>query len=275
MLFVPVGGLANRMRATASAVALAERCGTPLRVVWFQDWALHAPFGALFQPWPEGKVQIVEAGWTDLLLYDRPRRRNFWLPALWQRLHFHTCLYEGAMGALRASQYPFEECLRHGSLYAAACIAFTPYPVGQMQRLFRPLPALETRIARRVESFAPYTIGVHVRRTDNMESVRQSPMSLFFQAIDEELALHEEMAICLTTDDQEVKRQMRQRYGCRVLCVEEEARRGNVEGIQDAVVDLYTLSRTDRIIGSFHSSFSELAAELGNIPLQIMRQSHP
>lgn len=42
--FVPVGGLANRMRAVASAVTLAAKSDSDLSIVWFQDWALNAPF---------------------------------------------------------------------------------------------------------------------------------------------------------------------------------------------------------------------------------------
>ena len=48
--FVPVGGLANRMRAVASAVMLAGKTKSELSIIWFQDWALNAPFYQLFKP---------------------------------------------------------------------------------------------------------------------------------------------------------------------------------------------------------------------------------
>ena len=50
LTFVPAGGLANRMRATAAAYTLASRVGSPMSAVWFCDWALNAPFHALFEP---------------------------------------------------------------------------------------------------------------------------------------------------------------------------------------------------------------------------------
>lgn len=50
MTFIPVGGLANRMRAVSSAVTLAQKTNTIIDIVWFQDWALHAPFKTLFCP---------------------------------------------------------------------------------------------------------------------------------------------------------------------------------------------------------------------------------
>ena len=48
--FVPVGGLANRMRAVASAVMLAGKTKSELSIIWFRDWALNAPFYQLFKP---------------------------------------------------------------------------------------------------------------------------------------------------------------------------------------------------------------------------------
>ena len=44
IILVPVGGLANRMRAVASAVTLTYRVRRKLEVLWFRDWGLNAPF---------------------------------------------------------------------------------------------------------------------------------------------------------------------------------------------------------------------------------------
>ena len=43
-LHVPSGGLANRMRAIASAYTLTQAVGSRLETVWFQDWALTCTF---------------------------------------------------------------------------------------------------------------------------------------------------------------------------------------------------------------------------------------
>lgn len=50
------------------------------------------------------------------------------------------------------------------------------------------------------------------------------------------------------------------------------AARQDENGIADAVVDLFILSRTQRLYGSYWSSFSEVAAQIGNIPLEIVRK---
>lgn len=42
---------------------------------------------------------------------------------------------------------------------------------------------------------------------------------------------------------------------------------GNKEGI----TDMYTLARTQKIYGSFQSSFSDMAAQIGGVPLEILK----
>lgn len=48
--------------------------------------------------------------------------------------------------------------------------------------------------------------------------------------------------------------------------------RSTPEGIQDALIELYTLSRTQKILGSHYSSYSETAAEIGKIPYEKMNK---
>lgn len=64
LLFVPSGGLANRMRAMASAWQMAQHTGVKVETVWFCDWALNAPFHAIFAPieHKEMTVRKVEPG---------------------------------------------------------------------------------------------------------------------------------------------------------------------------------------------------------------------
>ena len=40
---------------------------------------------------------------------------------------------------------------------------------------------------------------------------------------------------------------------------------------QEGVADMYTLARTQKIYGSFQSSFSNIAAQLGRVPLEILK----
>lgn len=75
--FVPVGGLANRMRAVASAVMLAGKTKSELSIIWFRDWALNAPFYQLFKPVDREVACLRDASRLDYALLDRPRSKNF------------------------------------------------------------------------------------------------------------------------------------------------------------------------------------------------------
>lgn len=47
--------------------------------------------------------------------------------------------------------------------------------------------------------------------------------------------------------------------------------RNSVAGMVDGAIDLYCLAATRRIIGSYWNSYSEIAAELGGIDLEIVK----
>lgn len=270
-VFVPVGGLANRMRAVASALTLARKTDRELRVVWFQDWALNAPFRSLFNHPRQPYFSIRDASFMDGV-YDRPRRRNLYLPRLFQRMRFNGCLYEKSITPLCKQHFDFEAWARQGDVYMASYTAFQPYSYELLRQLFVPQPEIQRLIDHRCARFAEgRTIGVHIRRTDNTASIRQSPIELFFAAIDRELAQHPDLLIYLATDSESVKQELNARYGERLICAEEEADRNSTAGIQGGVVDMYTLARTHKIYGSFQSSFSELAAQLGDVPLEIVK----
>ncbi len=269
---VPVGGLGNRMKAIASAVDLVEKSGNKLRVVWFRDWGLNAPFNQLFEPINHPLFRLKEASLSDLVLLDRPRKRNFHIPRLYQKMVFHSCLYEQEIEPLYLQGFDFEKWARENArAYLAAYVAFAPYPSSLIAHLFTPVEEIRQEIELRCQRFSQRMVGVHVRRTDNVESIRQSPIELFYKKLDEEIAADNRTGIYLATDSQEVKQEMRSRYGERVVAVDAPAERGSLEGIRDGIADMYTLARTEKIYGSFHSTFSTMAAQLGNIPLEVLK----
>jgi hypothetical protein len=270
---VPVGGLANRLRVVMSGIVLAQATDARLRIVWFQDHALHAPFGGLFEPIAVPHVVLREArGWGDLLL-DRPRRKNLCLPRLYQMVAFRSCLYERTVGNLQKGYFDFHAWVeKNKRVYLASFVDFMPFTSEEFNRVLVPCEALAERVNERVAHFAPHTIGVHVRRTDNAVSISKSPIELFFRQLDEAIAEDGSVAIYLATDSEEVKREMRRRYGSRVLTADNRADRSSLAGIQEGLVDLYTLARTHRILGSFGSSFSEMAAFIGQTPLKLLKR---
>lgn len=128
----------------------------------------------------------------------------------------------------------------------ASYTAFQLYDYAWISRLFVPVDEIMEEVENRCRNFSDAMIGVHIRRTDNLASIRQSPIELFYQKLDEKIKEDGKVAIYLATDSEEVKREMKERYGDRIFCSGKKADRGSLEGIREGITDMYTLARTQK-----------------------------
>ena len=270
LVLVPSGGLANRMRAVASAYHLCAATESRLQVVWFRDWALNAAFRDIFEPIDGSLLSLREARWWDFAVNDRPRRRNLWLPYAAQRMLYGRRLYEHHIGEIRDRGFDFGEWQRGHRCYMSCCQVFGDFPGSIYKRLFRPVGSVAGRVAENTDRFSAHTIGMHIRRTDNQRSIDRSPTRLFIEAGRKELEQHTDLKIFLATDSEDVKAELRREFGSIVMTPEAEACRDSVDGIRGGLTDMYTLACTDRIYGSACSSFSEMAAAIGGKELKVL-----
>lgn len=268
LVFIPSGGLANRMRAVASAYHLCQEVGSRLRVVWFQDWALSAPFHSIFEQ--TGLVDIREARCLDLLLYDRARRKNLYIPALPQRLLFERRIKEQMVTPLKNQGFDFSAWARGHRCYMSCYQVFGSFPDTLYDQLFHPVSEITSQVHDYRSRFSPHTIGLHIRRSDNAESIAKSPTALFVDKVREEIESHDDTCVYLATDSESVKQEMLRLFGQRVITPCQAARRDSIDGIRGAVTDLWTLASTQKIYGSAGSSFSPMAASIGGVQLEII-----
>ncbi|MGI6224534.1 MAG: hypothetical protein ACOYJG_13190 [Prevotella sp.] len=134
---------------------------------------------------------------------------------------------------------------------------------------FHPIEALRKRISERLKACGPDVVGVHIRRTDNMRSVKESPTEAFIELMRKE---PETTKFYLATDDESEKSRLKAEFPGRIITQSEKAERGSVNGMQDALVEMYTLAGCRKIYGSCNSTFSETAAIVGKIPLVVVRR---
>ena len=276
---VPVGGLANRMRCMASAYEFARCNALPLRFVWFKDSGMNCRFDRLFRPFDLslGNVSLKEAGLADLLRYDRPRRRNLYLPRLSQKLHFSRCIYEeevarmvGAPG--RSAFAAHSPLAANKEIYIAAYSVLCDYPDEWLRLLFRPQEAVCRKAHRVVAQFAPCTIGIHIRRTDNTQSAALSPTLLFEEQMERRIAEQPDVCFYVASDSPEEKERLAARFPGHVLVHSFSARRDSPQGIEDACAEMWVLAHTREIWGSYWSSYSEIAARWGGIPCTLLKK---
>lgn len=108
------------------------------------------------------------------------------------------------------------------------------------------------------------TIGVHIRRTDNTASIRSSPLDYFIEYMKKQ---KENANFYLATDCEKTKAIVLDIFGANIITNNFCLYRDTEEGMINAIYDFISLSQCKKIIGSTASSFSELAARYGNIPL--------
>ena len=269
-MLIPSGGLANRMRAIASAYTLTQQTGSDLQVVWFQDWGLKAPFNSIFVL-PE-QLLLREATLTDKLLYDRARRKNLWLPTFPQRLLFERRLDEKKIWLLNSQGFDFSEWARGHRCYMSCYQVFGDFPDSLYSILFHPVKEVMDNVNRFRDQFSSHCIGLHIRRTDNRESINQSPTNLFIDKIKVEIDTHADTTVFLATDSDDVKNELRKLFGTRIITPNKGACRSNIEGIRGGLIDMWTLSTTQKIYGSVGSSFSTMAASIGETKIELVKK---
>lgn len=71
----------------------------------------------------------------------------------------------------------------------------------------------------------------------------------------------------VASDDEKAKNDLRHQYGDKVIMHDWVLERFSVQGMKDAVAELFCLARTNKMIGSANSTYSMMAASLYNIPI--------
>jgi hypothetical protein len=269
IIIEPAGGLCNRLRAIHSAIAMADSLDRPLEMVWLANDGMGASFRDLFeQPARISRVYEFDKNKKTFMKNIRYEiARNFRM----QRLRPN--LQPPKVMDLLDAGFDFESLkvkrrihIKSWSLFFGEEKSFFP---------FEPVKELREKISA-VKNGFDKTVGVHIRRSDLEESIATSPTELFIQEMREEIAREPETRFFLATDDREEEERMGDLFGDRIIIFKKETRsRQELVAIGDAVVDLYCLASTSRIIGSNGSSFTEVAARLGQIPLTIMNSKHP
>lgn len=130
----------------------------------------------------------------------------------------------------------------------------------------KPTNEIQNKIDNITKEFSRNTVGLHVRRTDHKVSKSMSTNDKFKYVVDKEIQQNENVKFYLSTDDPNFKDEFLNSYSSRIITNSVESYdRNNSMAIKDAVIDLFCLAKCQKIYGSHQSSFSQTAADLGNM----------
>ena len=256
----PNGGLGNRMRVINSALCLSfQNNNAAVKVLWKKYEGMNARFTDIFNPvddlYVTSNIYLMSCyfySWKLLPIGfryydDKSILDNQFNETHWNRDHSNAIL---------------NTCHDFYQLNAAT----------NFYHLFHPIDRLQIRIDEHSADFQGLTAGVHIRRKDNVPAIDNSKTEDFIKKMNEILEENDSAKFYLSTDDPDTENQLKQRFGRKIYTIKhKKLDRNSKGGIEDALIDMYCLSRTNLILGSYSSSFSAVAAAIGKIPLQIIK----
>lgn len=257
----PIGGLCNRMRVIASAYQLIRPQHGKLIVKWTANEELNCPAKALFSL--PRSIRVVDVTGE----YSLAAKLAYYRLRLGYR---HRVGNDQVMKLKQAGNL-----IPQDKTYYETCETFHRDSRDVDCSIFTPASELEAQAREKIEKITQGglhpVIGLHIRRTDHSVSIRQSPTELFCRVLEARLKEDSDTRFYLATDDAAVRQFFADKYNQDGEIVffndSETLGRDTAEGIRAAFVELLTLSMTRRIYGSCGSSYTDMAAAMGHIPL--------
>jgi hypothetical protein len=238
-----LAGMGNRIRAMISAICLAEDLGETLHIIWAaNDPACMIRFQDLFSAGIPSWVQ-VDMG-----------------PLEGQSIQINT--EEECQSWIKSS--PRISIKSHNAFYEKNSSRWLKHLWA-----LKPHAQIGTVLGKSFPSNSNI-VGVHIRRGDHKKAREHSPLEAFIDAMNKE---PESAKFIVATDNASVKRELQTVYGDRVWFPANSLSRMTRAGMQDALLDFMALSKCSKILGSYDSSFSEMAALFGNVPLVVIKTS--
>lgn len=262
-----LAGLANKLRVIESVVSLAKDLDSPVEIIWVPDWQMVAHYRDLFEPselfsiTEHNKFKYSRSSFS-LNKYKKP------LSKLINHYYGIDVAFNEAdiAGQVRPGHWNIRSMSEGKTTYIDTCHNFYPYHYNFSW--VRPVPVIADRIRNFEEKIKQRNcIGLHIRRTDNISSVENSPDHLFENAIREEIRRDSYSVFFLATDDYKTQSHFIDLFGAeRILIHPKKFGRDSVDAIRDAVVDWILLTKCSKLYCSYYSSFSETVIAVSNAP---------
>lgn len=232
-------GLANRLRGWASIGAMADLLDRDFAVYWGRCQASPALFHGIFVP-------DTCAALTASQLIQRFKRKR-----VFRKKH--------------ATATP-KRHRKDKQLSPDLADAFIKRRLERIRTL-RLKPKLEDQLESFIEKVPADAIGVHVRRTDF--NVAPEMNARLIAQMWREIEKDSDAVFLLCADNKNSINRLRDAFGERIFWRQQRMRPGRKRhtSVQDAAIDLYSLARTKKLLGTKRSSFSSYAAQLGGIEL--------
>jgi hypothetical protein len=149
------------------------------------------------------------------------------------------------------------------SCFISSCYRFCPVENNYVS--FYPVENICNKMEDTTNRFED-TTGIHIRRSDHLTSIKYSTTDKFIATINQILGNRPKATFFLSTDDKNTKESILYEFKSKIIVNNIESyNRNEADAVKDALTDLFCLSKTKKIYGSHHSTFSQIAADIGRI----------
>lgn len=269
VILEPCAGLGNRLLAMASAHEVCRALNRELVIVWKREVGCNAKASDLFTFNGVRVIEISENGYRkdffgtikgNIIKKKYRNKGTVFFPC--EKIDAYK--QKGQFEELKEliAKEPVCYIKSYTNLCALSKESFA---------FLKPSLAIEQKGRAVFAALNENTIGVHIRRTDHADAIKHSPLELFYERMEQEIAEHD-ANFYVTTDDAKVEDALRARFAPERLVFYEGKLldRDSKAGIEDALIDMLALSRCNKILGSYQSTFSLIPSIMGGIPLETM-----
>jgi hypothetical protein len=274
VVLIPTSGLANRLRMIATTIKLTRESNKKMVVYWDNNVGLGADFDDLFErieDVPIQKIPLKYKTWIRMTSFSS-KLHGFdeWYLSLFK---FDFIFRDSMAIQVWHNQMNLQNEVNRANRILVCSGQEISYFDVQDYKLFVPKIILRKRIESISQKFTTNTIGVHIRGTDNGVSKKYSPLNVFIKKMEEEIQHNREVTFFVATDEKKYEKYLLEKFGPERIFYQKKVFGRNItEGIKDAVIDLFCLSKTCKIYGSYFSSFSDVAGRIGNITVEVLKK---
>lgn len=267
MILEPCAGLGNRLLALASAYELCRKMDWDLVVIWKREAGCNAKAADLFRFRGVQVIEISENGYKKELvgtLKGNAVKKKY-------RKEASACYECDEIDAYK-QQGKFAELLEEFKKQDVIYVKSYTNMCELTQESFaflKPSSAVEVKGEEVFSRISGKTIGVHIRRTDHADAIKNSPLELFFERMQQEID-RVDADFYVTTDDRSVEQELKSRFPEERLIFYEGKviDRDSKAGLEDALIDMLCLSKCTKILGSYASTFSLIPSIMGGIKME-------
>lgn len=268
LMIQPRAGLGNRLNGIYSGLYLRDKYKVKLHLLWQRDDGCNVPFEELFQIPKDTDVRTI---------YYLGYKNRYALKTICSQIYLKiikmTCEYLDHDASMDIYNNYGQKAIEDKICTSGKiCFnAFAPICDNESLELVRNELVPTREISNRVDEIMnPYkgkkVVGIHIRRTDHKYSIDNSPLEKFIEYMDLQ---PDDTYFYLATDDRNIQEELSAKYKVIPhISFSDSVTRDSVNGMKDAYVEMLCLSRCDEIFGSYRSTFSMMAAFIGDKELR-------